>query len=276
MRDVLLHAHIFKNAGSTLDWSLARSFGGGFLEHRADKSMRQASRETLAGVLKDRKLRAISSHALPCPVPSLEDTRFSVILLLRHPLKRARSVYAFERCQDASTPGARAAKELSFKEYLRWRMRDDVGPTIRNFQTRYLAGQAARQPGYNTTRQTFLAALNFLTTQPFIGVVERYTDSMVVLESALGERFPELDLAFTPQNMTRQSLVDESLGWLADLGVLRDELIDRNSYDLALYQVALSVLDDSLAAMDDRDARLGAFRARRADLSTVGSTHSAC
>lgn len=277
MRDVLLHAHIFKNAGSTLDWSLERSFGELFLAHRADKPMRQKPVETLKTSLKQYPgLLCLSSHALPCPAPQIDGVRFHTLLLLRHPLKRARSVYAFERQQEAGTPGAQAAKRLSFPEYLRWRMRDDVGPTLRNFQTRYLAGQAARQPGYKTTRQTFQAALDFLTREPYTGVVERYADSMVLFEEALGGRFPALDLAYRPQNMTRSSLSEESLDWLDDLGALRDELIDKNSYDLALYQVAQSMLDDRIASMTGYDGKLQAFRARQAALTSRESKTLAC
>ena len=36
MRNVILHYHLFKNAGSTLDWSLQRQFGAGFVDHRDD------------------------------------------------------------------------------------------------------------------------------------------------------------------------------------------------------------------------------------------------
>ena len=277
MRDVLLHAHIFKNAGSTLDWSLHRSFGEHFLPHRADKPMRQQPAETLRSSLEEHSgLLCLSSHALPCPAPKIEGVRFHTLLLLRHPLKRARSVYAFERQQEASTPGAQAAKRLSFEEYLRWRMRDDVGPTLRNFQTRYLAGQAARQPGYVTTRQTFQAALDFLTREPYAGVVERYADSMVTFEEALGGRFPALDLAYRPQNMTRASLSDESLDWLDDLGALRDELIDKNSYDLALYQVAQSILDESIASVEGFERKLEAFRSRQAALTARKSNAQPC
>jgi len=42
-RPVLVHAHMFKNAGSTLDWSLARSFGKGFVDHREDRGMKQGA-----------------------------------------------------------------------------------------------------------------------------------------------------------------------------------------------------------------------------------------
>ena len=39
-RHVLLHAHMFKNAGTSLDASLRQSFGAAFVDHRDDESMR--------------------------------------------------------------------------------------------------------------------------------------------------------------------------------------------------------------------------------------------
>ena len=39
-RPVILHCHLFKNAGSTLDWSLQRQFGSTFIDHRDGDSMR--------------------------------------------------------------------------------------------------------------------------------------------------------------------------------------------------------------------------------------------
>ena len=40
MKQVILHGHIFKNAGTTLDWALKRSFGKAFVDHRRDDQMR--------------------------------------------------------------------------------------------------------------------------------------------------------------------------------------------------------------------------------------------
>ena len=266
MREVLLHAHIFKNAGTTLDWSLARSFGDAFVDHRNDTQMRLRPAAVLAEALADERTASLSSHALPCPAPALEGVSFTTLLMLRHPLRRARSVFAFERRQRADTPGARAAKAMDFKQYLRWRMRDEVAPTIRNFQTRYLSGQLRRPPQYTETADDFAAALAFLRTLPAVGVVERYLESMVAFEASYGDRFPQLDLTYEPQNMSRPSLAEESLDWIDDLGDLRDELIDRNSYDLALYRAANDLLDQVLGRLDSAERATVAFRDRQASV----------
>ena len=73
MRHILLHGHIFKNAGTTFDWSLERSFGEAFLDHREDKVMRERGGRHLAALVDDRPaLRAFSAAAVSeaCSAPS--------------------------------------------------------------------------------------------------------------------------------------------------------------------------------------------------------------
>lgn len=265
MRHVLLHGHIFKNAGTTLDWSLRRCFGDGFCEHRADREMRLEPRRALAGALGNERIVALSSHSLPSPVPALDGLVLHPLYLLRHPIARLRSVYAFERRQDARTPGARAARAMGFREYVAWRMRDDVGPTIRNFQTRYLAGQFARKPGAAASSAVFDSALDYLKQTENIGIVELYDESMVMFEAALRPVFPAIDLAHVPQNVGARG--EPKAGTVyEELGPLCDEVIDRNSYDLALYSHARETLQRRLSELPDFTDRLARLRERNAAL----------
>src|SRR2546421_347714 len=43
-------------------------------------------------------------------------------ILIRDPVARIRSIYAFERQQATVSPGAQKAKELDFKGYVEWRL----------------------------------------------------------------------------------------------------------------------------------------------------------
>ena len=36
-RVIMVHTHIFKNAGTSLDWVLQKNFGKNFLDHRKSK-----------------------------------------------------------------------------------------------------------------------------------------------------------------------------------------------------------------------------------------------
>ena len=268
MRFVIAHGHIFKNAGTTFDWSLRKNFGTGFLDHRDDKAMRQIGAAHVAELLTTLpELRAISSHHLCRPLPELEDCTIIPVFFLRHPIARIESVYQFERKQLANTRGARAAKMRSFSSYLRWRMRPDVPPTIRNYQAAYLAGMHTESSaGGHMGLPVFGRAIHAVHDSSLIGLVEHYDESMVLMEQALSEYFPDIDLSYVRQNTSSLDKTDsldkkvaEALGKME--GAQR-EVLDNNSFDLVIYQLALNRHQKSVAALDDFDQRLSEFRER--------------
>lgn len=268
MRVVLAHGHIFKNAGTTLDWSLQRNFGEDFLDHRDDKIMREHGTRHIGELLAEKsELKALSSHHLVHRLPEVDDTRIVPIYLLRHPIERIDSVYNFERRQDADTAGARAAKEKSFREYVQWRMQPGVPRTIRNYQTIYLAGVHNYSEDFEPGLGIFGTAMGTVRSNPLIGAVERYDETMVVIEHHLREEMPALDLSYIRQNVTRKGLLararkNDSESVLKRLGKLAQTVMDNNSLDLAIYQLVNRRLDDMIARIDDFDDRLQAFRRR--------------
>lgn len=264
MRHVLAHGHIFKNAGSTLDWSLERVFGNGFLDHRDDKAMRKNKGDEVVSILKrDQALRAFSSHNLHSELPEIEGVQITPIFLLRHPVLRIASVYRFERQQQADTPGAISAKQMDFKEYVAWRMDMEVPPTIRNFQCRYLAGMLGTKPRQPLQPEHLDQALKIIRTNACIGVVENYDQSMVVIEQCLAGAFPDIDLAYIPQNTTEEksgATEQERVAKILDqLGELVPTVLTENAYDLALYQYAKQTLAARFAQLDKKTQRLNRF-----------------
>ena len=267
MRHILLHGHIFKNAGTTFDWSLERSFGEDFLDHRDDKVMRERGRSHLGGIIDERpSLRALSSHFLCFPFPDRVDLHYHPVFFLRHPVERFRSVYAFERQQNAATPGARMAKEKSFAEYVEWRLRDNVPRTIRNYQLSNLTGGHNYPPRGPVPECWREIARQRLEETACVGVVDRYDESVVVFEAALQKHFPGLDLAYVRQNVTQTDAaarLDERVAQtLAELGPLADDALEANALDLELYEAANGKLDAALARLPDSEQRLEAFRQR--------------
>ena len=272
MRYILLHGHIFKNAGSTMDWSLQRIFGDRFLDHRQDKPMRQAGRELLAQLVEqDEQLCALSSHHMTGDLPQIRGVNFISVNLLRHPLIRLRSVYDFERHQQGETPGARAAKQKGFRDYVAWRMQPDVARTIRNYQTLYLAGRHHPTDNAEIARHYFSAALAKVASGAFVGVVERYDESMVVLEEQLRGIFPAIDLSYVRQNVSAGRKVGETeerlvAAVLSELGDLQKQVIDENSFDLALYQAGSAALQSKMEGVENFALKLANFRQRCASL----------
>jgi len=253
---IILHAHMFKNAGTTLDWSLARSFGAGFLDHRDDDQLRDKP-EALDDMLEQNAtLQAVSSHWLPLPLSSATRRRSALVFFLRHPLDRVRSVYEFERRQaDSEGPSPRQAKALSFREFVAWRLEPGRGPVFRDFQTRYLSGRF----GSENMEESLEIATSLVEATPTFGLVDRYHDSMVLIEHELGKQLPELDLAYRIQNRTAraESSLPERLSELEEaLGDVFEPLVAANQSDLALYHHAQAQFEDRMTRVDDFSGRV--------------------
>lgn len=261
-RAVLLHCHLFKNAGTTLDWSLARHFGDTFVDHREDDKMRQG-RDYLGPYLhSNAALRALSSHHVQFPLPEDEAYELLPLFLLRHPVDRALSVYAFERRQEAFTPGAVKAKEVDFADYIRWRLDEEVAPTVRNFHCSHITS-SGKQP---IDRPLYETALAQLIASPLVGTVERYDESMVLFESSLSAHFPDIDLAYIRQNTTQDreaSLKTRIASVETQLGdTLYEAFIAANAWDLKLYEDANAILTERLGGLPGVAQKLAAFQSR--------------
>ncbi|MDH3871112.1 MAG: hypothetical protein OEU44_02745 [Gammaproteobacteria bacterium] len=266
MRVVLAHGHIFKNAGSTFDWSLGRNFGECFVDHREDDLMRKGGAQYLEECLVGNPgIRAISSHHMCYPFPEIDDIKIIPTYFIRHPIDRIRSVYNFERRQKASTPGAKAAKEYSFQEYVEWRMKPDVGRTIRDYQATYLSGRFRRRNHLPVTVGLLMKAIQNIRHTYCVGVVDRYDESMVCFENELKQYFPEIDLSYIRQNATDNNSMglDEAVSdALETLGTLARQMLGNNAADLFLYRMANELLDEKIEGIVGFDERLLEFRER--------------
>ena len=282
MKSVILHGHIFKNAGTTLDWSLEKMFGDGFLDHRQDKLIRTEGSHHLGKLLAEQpRLRAVSSHHMPVMQSTLPGVTLFSLYLLRRPLDRIVSVYEFERSQKADTPGARAASSKTFLDYVRWRMTSGVAPVIRNYQTLYLAGAHRLPPDREIGMAHFLDAIETLRGHALTGIVERYDESMVCFEEALRTSFPDIDLSYIPQNVS--AATQRTVKCSTELGIralremddeLQSSVLRHNGYDLSLYRMADELLDDRIRSIDGFNRKLELFRERCERLHAAGGKNN--
>ena len=259
-RTVILHAHMFKNAGTTLDWSLRRYFEDTFVDHRDDLAMRESQAYLSTYIKAHPALSALSSHWLPFPAPLMADTQTRVLMLLRDPLERSRSVYNFERAQEAAnSPGNEKARSLSFENYVKWRLEPGTGPVIKNFHTRFCSGNYF---GENMSKLYDQARAN-LDSIPLIGLVHRYSESMALFEHGLENEFRGIDLSWKTQNSTQAlsvSLANRVSEIALELGNTFSALTDANKYDIMLLQHAEQLLDHRLTQIPNLDARLNSIQ----------------
>ena len=240
MRKIILHNHLFKNAGTTLDWSLERNFKEQFLDHREDRQMVHEKDHLLNLLGENKNLKAVSSHNLCFPLPD-EHFNFFTLQLLRHPLERVSSVYLFEKQQlSSSTPGALFARNNSLNDYVMWRMREDVGCTIRNFQTRKLGVPHKIINNDKLLEEHFKIAQQYILKNPLVGIVENYDETMVIFENHLQNEGLEVDLSYIRQNSGKINhfTFDQKIDFLKselDPNTF-EELTEKNAYDLKIYE----------------------------------------
>ncbi|RMF37241.1 MAG: hypothetical protein D6754_09885, partial [Alphaproteobacteria bacterium] len=139
-RTVILHYHLFKNAGTSLDEVLKRNFADRWVTREFDGLPASDNHRAVACWLAGSpEAVAFSSHTAMGPVPRLPGTRIHAIMFLRDPLDRIRSAYAFERTQDYDSPGTRIARRTDFAGYVRERLDAPRERFCRNFHCHRLA-----------------------------------------------------------------------------------------------------------------------------------------
>ncbi len=242
---VLIHYHIFKNAGTSFEWALQQNFGKRF--KRFDKETPGATlsaEECIEFLSSAPEAVAISSHQLMLPPPRVPRRRVYTSILIRDPIARIRSIYAFERRQNEKTPGAIKAKELSFKDYVDWRL--STSPAMLcNYQVYFLArGKNLRRPATVDSEDMQRAIAN-LDRVDIVGTVERYEEWLALAQSILSTSFPGTELSVSRQNVTSENSTNAAIfdDLVEDLGhEMAQRLLESNELDMCLHQVADGLL----------------------------------
>jgi hypothetical protein len=230
-----VHYHLFKNAGTSVDETLSQNFGMSWTKHEFAADRRENANAVANFIRNNPHIEAFSSHTALLPIPVVENVVIFPIVFIRHPIDRLRSAYEFERRQNASTAGARLAKALDFAGYLRELLKTPRHRQIRNFQTFRLAYNESRHKCSELERAT--AAIESF---PFVGLVERFDESLSKLETSLQRLFPNFRAQPFHRNaaLSRQAALFDRLAEVsAMLGEeLYGEICAANSDDLVIYE----------------------------------------
>jgi hypothetical protein len=209
---VLVHHHLFKNAGTTIDWILRRAFGERFLDHEAAVAAGLMSAEALlAYVLDHPSIQAISRHHLPFATMSHPGCVFLDILLVRHPIARLRSIYDFLRAEPVAQDDIGAlAQELDLGGFLH-ALLDRFPSYVNNQQVTLIAnaGNYLRPPDEDDARR----AIDVVRRATITGAVEQFDDAFIAAEYFLQALYGQRDLAYVAQNTAtdRQPLLAQRL-----------------------------------------------------------------
>jgi hypothetical protein len=240
-RHIIVHYHLFKNAGTSLDSILKHNFGKGWREHEGPGPGWPAA-DVTAYLGQHPDIVVLSSHTALLPAPRLAHATTYPVIFVRHPLDRIRSIYEFERKQRADTEGARRAKETDMGGYIAWRLNRAGDRSLRDFQS-YRLAFAVPEVVDGTKLDEAARALKAIETLPFVGLVERFDASLTRLEDWLRPVFPHIDFKPTRANVTQrgESSLEQRLDAMRDeIGAaLYDELLAVNQVDLGVFECLL-------------------------------------
>ena len=247
---ILIHYHIFKNAGSSFEWALEHTFGQGYCS--LDSSSPHgfvSARDLTEFASRHPEIYAISSHQAAPPAPKIRGREVLTSILIRDPIARIRSIYSFERAQQAPTPGAIKAKELGFKEYVEWRLKTSPA-MLCNYQVHFCSRQIKTRGGIPGRKELEMAIAN-LDSISVVGTVARYDEWLGLAQRILSRTFPNISLSVTRQNTTtgadlsKAAILEQLIG---DLGESTAEyLLQNNQLDMCLHQIADALLTRRLA-----------------------------
>ncbi|HZU25611.1 MAG TPA: sulfotransferase family 2 domain-containing protein [Bryobacteraceae bacterium] len=262
-RPVLLHYHIYKNAGTTVEAVLEREFGVFFSTlHTPGANALVMNSEIVAFLEEHETVSALSSHQFRYPRPAAAGFEFFDICFVRHPLDRLFSQYSFLRKPGVSDALVEEAKAMDLAAFLSFLLRQHP-EYASNAQTALLLHQGDRS---SLSAEDARAAGSLVREISIIGTVEQFDESLMLAEYTLQPWFPDLRLHYAPQNVTNSQTMsfDERLAFIrARCGeTLWRQLLDANALDVALWNEASAELRRRVEARPDHEHWLREFRSR--------------
>jgi hypothetical protein len=262
-RQVILHYHIFKNAGTTVESILKNNFRARFARFDSDDHNSTLSNGALLEFLAVHpEIVAVTSHHLRPPKPVDDCFVFHDVLFVRHPVARLWSIYEFYRRTDLETdPLAAAAKARSAQEFFQLLI-DDYPFHSNNAQVNLLASAGGKLPSESDLPR----AAEVIRQATALGVAELFDESTVVAESCLGRAFRGLDFSYVAQNVTAglpMSLDVQLARFQKHCGEeIFNRIINLNQLDLALVKVAHEEVLRRFHLVPHHERRLKALRSR--------------
>jgi hypothetical protein len=255
VRYVLVHYHIFKNAGTTVEFALNEAFGDRFcLIHGPEADSVLTGADLARFVAARPALQALSSHHLKFPVPEIPGTVLIDCCFLRDPLDRIWSMYKYFKRIETTDELSERAKQVDAKRFAELLVRD-YPQMINDVQVNLLAngGVYLRPPDQND----FERAAHTLDRTSLLGVVDLFDESMTAAEYYLRPVFP-VKLHYVKQNASDPNGDVRQLAG----SKLYEQLAALNRFDVKLVERARQEVLRRFRMIPDCAERMGDFRRR--------------
>jgi hypothetical protein len=233
----IFHFHFYKNAGSSFDYILRQNFENQWAE-KEFTNLYNNSEDVVNWVKTSTELKCFSSHTARLDIINDSELDIFPVLFVRHPIDRIASVYKYEKIQTSNQPEHVLARNCSMREYIQARLLIEGDAQCRNFHIKRFA-EVFR---FEATKQSpFDKACRAISCLPFIGIVEKFKDSLNILSSTLqSEGFNNLNFLEVRENsnssgdknlVTRLQEIESELG--KDFYEYLNEI---NKDDLLIYE----------------------------------------
>jgi len=241
MREIIVHYHLFKNAGTSIDKILEAAFGENWVSYDPENRI---SANELVRIIEDKKdAQAISSHMVCSPLPDFAKTKIKVlpIVFLREPISRIKSAWLFEwkKQKNKDEPIG------TLSEYIHEKFKNPRANAIENFQTIRLSNLDPSKTKCNSSvnDQSLLEnSQKFIDRLDAFGIVEKFDWSLKLYEDRYSHYSDCLKFENIKKNVTqdttktidvRQAEIMEEIG-----KDLYTEVVMRNQLDIQLYAYA--------------------------------------
>lgn len=187
-RKIVVHYHVYKNAGTSIDLFLRDSFSDGWVSFERPATFVLSSSDLASFIQARPDILVVSSHVLRPPAP--EGLDVFPIALVRHPLDRAYSVYSHSRRGEPTYDTSLVARETDFAGFVQWCVDcpSNGGVVLANYQVIHFSSASFRFPHIFqavASNADLDEAINFFRSLPCVGVVDRFQDYFVRLRSEL-------------------------------------------------------------------------------------------
>lgn len=205
VRHIVLHNHLFKNAGTSVDHILRQNFQERWVKREFSDPHPGQTAEIAGWIQNNPDAIAFSSHTIQTVLPVMPDVRIIQIVMLRDPVERIVSAYRFEKTQISQTRGAQLARQNGFAGYVHALLQTKGDRQCRNFQTRRLAVLFSNASGNEITRAEHSASL--ITQTGVLGLVSEFDAAMARLCAIIKPYYPAFDWHPVNANMSDRSTV---------------------------------------------------------------------
>lgn len=239
MKTIILHYHLFKNAGTSLDAAFKENFSeenGEWVTKEFPAQPAQNREQVKQWIIDNPQAKCFSSHTAILPPPKIDNVKIIPVIFFRHPIDRMASAYSFEKKQGGNGFGPTLARNTTLGGYIETRLSLVHDRQCRDFHAHRFATMFGEKKGDEATRANMA-----VEALPFVGVVEKYNDSLERLEKLLeSEGFEGIALIPVEKNVSRteKKTLEEKLTEIkAQLGdQVYSMLVDANKVDLEIWE----------------------------------------